>query len=274
MKSGAVEGLPYSLSRWTDIPASKWDWFKDRLQAGSMRAFDQRECLSDMWSLDPKDVYGLVFWTKDPRNLINDRKLLEPYPVVVHLTLTGWEEAELNAPKLSQGLLLLQETVEAFGPSRVVWRFSPIPQLDILDILDRFSAIARVASDVGLRKVYTVFLQENDLMPESRPQHRRRVVLEAMASAADQYGITVELCRDDADISKAAVDGRLCNLKLGVCEDGRIFGGRPPVMDCGCALAIDPFTINEACSMGCQYCYAANRSLSPHKRNTTLKAIS
>ena len=44
---------------------------------------------------------------------------------------------------------------------------------------------------------------------------------------------------------------------------------KPPSEGCGCVLMADPFTINESCTFGCQYCYAADKSLAPKKRNTT-----
>jgi sulfatase maturation enzyme AslB (radical SAM superfamily) len=78
------------------------------------------------------------------------------------------------------------------------------------------------------------------------------------------------------------------NLASGICESGERFAVIPPVdptnlltsvlrqeralpprEGCGCALAVDPFTINETCTMGCSYCYAADKSLASKKRNTT-----
>jgi hypothetical protein len=186
-------------------------------------------------------------------DLLADRDLLKPYPLVVHVTLTGWTEAEKNAPGLRLGMALLRETVEAFGPERVVWRFSPIPQLPIFDIIERFSEIAEVALCAGLKRVYVAFLQHNDRMPEKRTFGERR--------------------RDDQEtLARPFQQGPAC-LKLGVCEDGAIFGGSAAFMDCGCAHAVDPFTVNESCTMGCAYCYAADRGLAPKKRNTTLQVI-
>ena len=273
MQSGKAEGLPYSLSRWTDIPASKWSWFKERLEQGVMNGFDPRALVPSAWSLRPEDVQGLIFWTKDPRNLIKDAALLKDFPLVIHLTLTGWTEVEKNAPDLALGIKLLQETIATFGADRVVWRFSPIPQLMTHDVLQRFTAISVAASHFGLRRVYAAFLQENDRMPESRSKAERGALLWRMAERVQDLGIDLLLCQDDRVTLETALVDQPKNLKLGVCEDGKIFGGTPPVMDCGCALSVDPFTINEACSVGCKYCYAADKSLSPKRRNTTLKVL-
>lgn len=275
--SGRQEHLPYSLSRWTDLPGgqNKWDWFKSQLDQGKMRAFDPRNAVPVEWSLAPSDTMGLIFWTKNPENLIRDKALLEPYKLVVHMTLTGWEEVEKGAPSLSEGISLMRRAVDAFGTERVTWRFSPVPLVD--DVLDRFERMASAISLFGLKDVYVAFLQENDLMPENRPQRSRAELLKRMA--AKSHGIKILLCNEDNSLRAGGAEWRgdawLPNLSYGVCESGQRFMANgdllslPPSEGCGCALAVDPFTINESCNMGCQYCYAADKSLTPKKQNTT-----
>ncbi len=264
-KSGRQEGLPYSLSRWTDLPAAKWDWFEQQLDQGWMMAFDPRTAVPSKWSLKHRDTHGLIFWTRNPRNLIDRVDLLREFPLVVHLTLTGWHEIEHGAPNLNEGLLLLAETVGTFGAANVVWRFSPVPLTE--DVLDRFNVIAKAATQVGLRQVYVSFLAENDKVPEIRPRRVRMALLRQMAILAPKLDILV--CQDDVTFRKYDEGVGPPNLHPGVCEDGRRFGPRPPFEGCGCSLAVDPFTINESCNMGCEFCYAADLSLSPAKRNTT-----
>lgn len=268
--SGRQEHLPYSLSRWTDLPAAKWDWFKSQLDQGKMRAFDPRNAVPVEWSLAPSDTMGLIFWTKNPENLIRDKALLEPYKLVIHMTLTGWEEVEKGAPSLSEGISLMRRAVDAFGPERVTWRFSPVPLVD--DVLDRFERMASVISLFGLKDVYVAFLQENDLMPETRARRTRVELLKQMALRVS--GLQVLLCNEDRSLQDESCKPR--NLQSGVCESGWRFAplgrmnARPVAAEgCGCALAVDPFTINESCTMGCAYCYAADKSLAPKKQNTT-----
>lgn len=269
--SGKAERLPYSLSRWTDVSGSrdKWEWFEAQLDQGWMEGFDPRTAVPCNWSLRPEDTYGLIFWTKDPTNLILNKERLLKYPLVIHMTLTGWDEVEKGAPDLMEGLALLTDTVNTFGSERVVWRFSPVPMVP--DIVDRFEGLARVASGLGLERVYVSFLQENDLVPEKRPARVRIELLKQMTVQA--HGMKILLCNEDQTLARE--DKLPANLGTGVCEDGcrftdsnyRIF--RPKTEGCGCALGVDPFTINESCSMSCEYCYAADKSRSPSKRNTT-----
>ena len=92
-----------------------------------------------------------------------------------------------------------------------------------------------------------------------------------MAEIAKEYGIRVFLCNEDNTLQ--GVQNRPSNLSAGVCappEDFALPGfARPPSEGCGCVLMADPFTVNETCTMGCSYCYAADKTLAPKKRNTT-----
>lgn len=265
ISSGRAEGLLYSLSRWTDLPIAKWSWFRRCLDIGYMLGVDPRTVMPGLWSLRPEDVLGMVFWTKNPTNLIENADLLNKFPLVVHMTLTGWTEVEHGAPNIKWGLRRMAETVEAFGADRVVWRFSPVPLVP--DVVDRFKRIASEVRGFGVRQVYVSFLQENDLMPESRALALRRDLLYRMSD----MGVEVLVCNEDRVLDGPGLS-LPPSLRYGVCEDGSRFTGKAGRLvseGCGCALAVDPFSINESCSMGCEYCYAADRSLAEERRDTT-----
>lgn len=278
LRCGREEGLIYSFSRWTDLPAAKWPWFQERLEEGWFVGINPRTALPGKWSLKPEDTLGLVFWTRDPTNLIRNAKLLQDYPLVIHMTVTGWHEVEKGAPDMTRALFLLEQAVEKFGPDKIVWRFSPVPLVD--DAVERFQKMAAAAESLGLQEVYVAFLQENDYLPETRPMRVRRELLHHLAASTK---LRVRLC---AEQTSTWINTQTpANLGIGVCEDGGRFvslGGTQsrgfsprelPIEGCGCALAVDPFTINESCVFGCAYCYAADEKLTPHKRNTTKRHL-
>jgi len=268
VRSGKAEGMPYSLSRWTDLPAAKWEWFEQQLAQGWMVAFDPRTAFPSKWSLAVEDVLGLVFWTRQPQNLIKHAELLKPYPLVIHMTATGWHEVEKGAPGINESIGVMWRLIEAFGADRIEWRFSPVPIVQ--DTVTRFEVLAASFAKMGLKRVYVAFLQDNDLMRDDRTEAARRDILRAMARRS--HGLDLRLCREDTTLNDPGLH-LPPNLRYGVCEDGKRFPREVPdgaVEDCGCALSVDPFTINESCTMGCRYCYAADQSLAPRKRNTTL----
>jgi hypothetical protein len=263
-RSGREERVPYSLSRWTDVSGSqnKWEWFRASLAEGGMLAFDPRTAMPSYWSLKPGDTLGLNFWTKDPSNLLADRDLLRPYKVKIHMTITGWEEVEKGAPTLDNALWLLQETVKAYGRDNVTWRFSPVPMVP--DVVSRFRKIADVARQVGLPRVLLAFLQENDLLPERRTPIEKLALLKRFAAEAPKLDIL--LCNDESNLLVERIE----RVAYGICAGPDEWeGDATPSEGCGCAIMIDPFTINESCTFGCQYCYAADKSLAPKKHNTT-----
>lgn len=255
LRNGSDEHLPYSLSRWTDVPAAKWTWFRQRLDAGWFIGIDPATGIPDKWSLTPRTTEELVFWTKDPTNLIHDQALLTPYRVKVHVTVTGWEEEERGAPSLEEGAELLRIAASVYD---VTWRFSPVPVVE--DVLPRFTSILDVASKAGLDRVFLSFLQPNDLVPETRTQQQRSNLMLRMAAAALQKGVKVLLCNEDSGLEETHP-----NLSRGICAPSR----SAKKERCGCSLAVDPFTQNEACVFNCSYCYASEKATAHKKRNTT-----
>lgn len=268
---GRAQGIPFSLSRWTDVVASpnKWEWFRMQMAQGHMIAFDPRSAMPGRWSLKPESTLGMVFWTKNPENLILERKMFEGHNLKIHVTITGWEEVEKGAPKTEKAAELLCQVAELYGSNNVTWRFSPVPL--VADAYERFVKIAKIVSKSDVNRVYLSFLQPNDRVPETRDREERLELITRFAGTASLYGLNVLLCNEDRLLSK--VSGLPSNLSAGICqapEDFSLAGyDMPPSEGCGCVLMADPFTINESCTLGCTYCYAADKTLSDKKRNTT-----
>jgi len=282
-RSGRLEAVPYSLSRWTDVPSAKWAWFKEQLVAGKMQAFDPRTAVPEWWSLKPEDTHSLVFWTKDPRNLVRDFEAIKPYPIKLHVTLTGWEEVEPGVPPADVVASYVALMANRIGKENVTWRFSPVPLLPAhwssqkspddgswfsmegLALYDRFERLAGLLR--GLTEtVYLSFLQTNDLVQETRMPAERARVASMLTMVGERYGMKVLLCNDDTSLGAQTLRAHV--ITRGVCVpcEGN---PKPAAEKCGCAIMVDPFTINETCTMGCTYCYAADKSLAPKKRNST-----
>ena len=262
--SGVAERIPYSLSRWTDVPSSKWSWFEACLDSKKMVAFDPRTSAPGVWSLSPEDTLGLVFWTKNPTALLQSRDRLDPYDVTVHMTATGWAEVEKGTPSIEEAGRLLVRTARAF--KKTYWRFSPIPILPDAELLRRFQRLLGFAAIAGIKQTFVSFLQENDKIPETRTPESRFSILNMLADEADTFGVEVVLCKDDRTFEGWGG----ARFTTEACVQPADFGeGRVHLENCGCVLMVDPFTVNEACQFGCAYCYASDKGLSVKRRNTT-----
>jgi hypothetical protein len=262
--SGKCEQFPYSLSRWTDIAGSKskWTWFKSCLADQQMVAFDPKTATPKVWSLVPEDTLGLVFWTKNSRTLIQNKRLLEPYKVVVNLTITGWFEAEEGVPNFYKAGKLLTDTSETF---KTYWRFSPIPLLPIEILLFRFQHLLAYASLAKLNQVLVSFIQPNDKVQETRSLQERFDILNMLAEKAEKVGIKVVLCADD--VSFKGYKGAI--FETSPCVYSTDFDYTVKMEKCGCVSMVDPFTVNEACEYNCDYCYSGYKNFSKEKRDTT-----
>jgi len=258
--SGKKLNLPYSFSRWTDVPIDRWAWFKELLKQKEMLGWHPQQMVPYRWSLKPEDTLGLIFWTKDPTNVMLEGLQDLGYKVKMHVTVTGWEEVEGKAPPLQRAATNLAMAYELLGADSVIWRFSPIPVLDHAEVLRRFHLILARTSDYAVKRVYTSFLQPNALIPESRSELDRLNLLVEMGELAQQYGVRVLLCNEDK-LLKGHPDLHP-NVGSGVCappEDFALPKREKPVSEgCGCALMVDPFNVNESCRVGCKYCYVAD----------------
>lgn len=266
LRSGLQEGVPYSISRWTDI-SGKWTWFEGCLEAGQMVAFDPVSATPAVWSLKPEETLGLVFWTKDPAVLVASQKRLASYRVSVHMTATGWQEEEKGTPTWRESGRLLVQAAQVF---KVYWRFSPIPLLPRAVLVERFLRQLSYATYAGLREVYVSFLQPNDKVSETRSPAERFELLNILAGLAWEQGVRVILCEDDRTFKGWPGP----QFEVGACVKPTDFPDhRVSVDSCGCVRMADPFTVNESCRFGCTFCYAADRSLHPKKRTTIHRSL-
>ena len=123
-----------SASYRTDIPAFYGDWFMRRLDEGFCDVTNPYNGKPYRVSLNPGDVDGFVFWTKNmgpfmaPLADIHSRGL----PFVVQYTVTGYPTAlERSVPDVNQSVKLLKSLAKSYGSRAVVWRYDPILHSDL-----------------------------------------------------------------------------------------------------------------------------------------------
>ncbi|MFO7568981.1 MAG: DUF1848 domain-containing protein [Smithellaceae bacterium] len=260
-----------SCSRRTDIPAFYSDWFFNRLQAGFVEVRNPRNPGQiKTVSLLPDFMDGFVFWTKNPAPMLPKLDLLNDYPFYFHFSLTPYgSDIEPHLPPKSECLDTFRRLSDAISPRRAIWRYDPVVfsrNIGLAYHEDAFGNLARqlagftkrcVISFVDLyrhiaKRMAAISLRAPD---EDETRQLGNLISEIAAS----FGITVETCAEQIDLS---ADG----IKHARCIDDRLMSeisGKPLFLPkdryqrkvCGCVASVDIGAYNT-CGHQCAYCYA------------------
>lgn len=261
-----------SASRRTDIPARYGDWFFRRLQEGyALVRNPMNPHRVSRVSLLPQDVDGFVFWTKDPRPMLDRLDRLKDYAYYFQFTLTPYgREIEPGLPdKWGELVPAFRRLAEKLGPQRVVWRYDPIlltPELDRDFHRRAFERLARELAPYTCRCTIS-FLDYYRCMAKAAGELRidwpspagQEGIARQLAEIAQGYGLAVDACAEALNLEGLGVrqahcvDAGLLERQLGrPLPVGRDRNQRP---HCGCAQSVD-IGAYSTCPNGCRYCYA------------------
>ncbi|MDR0361790.1 MAG: DUF1848 domain-containing protein [Planctomycetota bacterium] len=228
-----------------------------------------------------RKLEGIVFWTKDIRNLAFHPRLrvvAAQYPAIVQYTVTGlagsaWEP---NVPPLAAQMDALRELKSLFPEGAIRWRFDPV--LPSSDTRERFRRVLGT-----LRKTLGVV----DGATVSFPDPYKKAVDRAKAAglAWPTIGMAEKIDLIEFMSGEFGVKGyadlpaplRLCcepellrfpGVEQAHCVDNLLFNrlydtafgdlGKDPGQReaCGCMKSTDIGSYDMACQHGCRYCYA------------------
>jgi hypothetical protein len=265
-----------SASRRSDIPAFYSQWLMNRLRAGFVCYPNPFSGEVYTISLRPEDVHSIVFWSKHYGPLLPHLDELEGrgYRFYFHYTITGAPRAlEPHVPEWQKAVNVFRRLARRTAPRQVQWRFDPILFTDELDAafyVDRFRDIAAALAGATERCYFSfaVFygkverqLHEAGICYRDPLLEEKQALIEAVADIADECGITLHACCQDALVGD--------RVQKAHCVDGdllaELFPDRPHVSQlrptreqCGCVASRD-IGMYDTCPYGCIYCYA-NRS--------------
>jgi Domain of unknown function (DUF1848). len=261
-----------SASRRTDIPCYFSEWFINRLNAGfavTRNPFNNAQ-LSRI-NLSPDVVDCIVFWTKDPQNIVPyladiDKKMghnyyfqftLTPYDNIIEKNLREKADIESTFIALSSRL----------GKERVLWRYDPIVINDYLTTAYHKEHFKRLCDRVGpyTESVTISFVDayaklKNSLIRELTEDEAAELAV-FIGQTAKDYGLSAKACCEKLDLSSYGIQKASCidkeviekvcgyPLKLSLDKNQRA--------GCGCVESIDIGAYNT-CLNGCIYCYANN----------------
>lgn len=274
-----------SVSRRTDVPNYYSEWFYNRLRERFLYVRNPMNVHQiSRIDLSPEVVDCIVFWTKNPANMLGRLDELRDYQYYFQFTLTGYgREVEPGLPD-KRGVLIpaFQELSEKIGAQRIIWRYDPIfisRRYSFDYHLKAFEEIARSLTGYT-RKVVISFVdlyaktQRNAVRLQIESVSDRDMVelAKQLVAIAGRCGMEVESCAELIDLQSigvkhgSCIDKKLieeitgCKLIVGKDKNQRT--------ECGCCESVEVGTYNT-CKIGCRYCYA---NFSDAKVNESVKA--
>lgn len=272
-KRGA-KAMILSASRRTDIPAFYSQWFINRLRAGEVyirNPMNHRQVTRLLFS--PETVDCIVFWTKDPENMLPLLPQIDQlgYRYYFQYTLTPY------GGELEPGLRGLEQRVDTFirlskllGRERVVWRYDPIVFNSSWGFIQHVDAFTELCQRLA-PYTDTCVISFVDLYYKNEPaakagllrpiaEEEMHETCQAFAQIAAHHHLTVRTCCEALDftpdgvlpgscIDKERLE-KVCGFPLALKPDS---GQRDY---CHCFRSTDVGTYNT-CPHGCVYCYAA-----------------
>lgn len=261
-----------SVSRRTDIPNYYSDWFLNKVSNGYLYVRNpmNNHQVSKI-EINREVIDCIVFWTKNPKNMIPRLDELKDYPFYFQFTLTPYDkDIEPGLPSKRDELIDTFITLSnKIGKERVIWRYDPIlinnkytqeyhiktfsemaDRLNgytdkvIISFIDSYAKIKKnmkelEISDISVEDMksiareFTIIASRNNLLIDTCTE-----MIELK-----EYGISHGKCIDDNLIS------RITGAKLDIKKD------KNQRKECGCMESIDVGAYNT-CINGCKYCYA------------------
>jgi len=261
-----------SASRRTDLPNYYSDWFYNRIKEGFLYVRNPMNAhqISKI-DLSPEIVDCIVFWTKNPANMLDWLDKLRAYKYYFQFTLTGYgKDIEPNLPSKRETLIpTFQKLSEKIGSERVIWRYDPILLNQRYVLEYHLKAFEEIAGNLKgyTRKVVISFVdlyaktQRNTdgLNIKQMSNTETMEFAKALSQIARSNQLVIETCAEQIDLQNIGIKHGSCidkeliekiigyKLKAGKDKNQR--------KECGCIESAEVGTYNT-CKNGCKYCYA------------------
>lgn len=212
-----------SVSRRTDISAFYSDWFFDCLEQGyvlvpnpinvnkvakiPLKKFEitsvSTNLIGDKTVETKGNIEGIVFWSKNPKPMLNKLEKLEGLTFYFLYTLNAYPEW------IEGGLPTLEERINTFKELSkhcpVIWRYDPILIADDIDVnwhLEKYNFLCE--SLKGYTRHCKISFVVESYSGCSKNVHapseiEKRKLLSEMSKIALKNGIFIEICADSGD---------------------------------------------------------------------------
>ncbi len=283
-----------SVSRRTDIPAFYSEWFMNRINAGYVYVRNPYN-YNQISKIDikPDKVDCIVFWTKNPKPLINRLKELDEkgYKYYFQYTITPYnKELEVGVNDKKHIINTFIELSEKIGKEKVILRYDPIIVTDRYNEDFHIKAFKKLCDKVHSHTNKIIFSFLDDYRKVARNMKNISVkeltdlemknISSKLVEVTNEYGISLETCAEKIDLQHIGInhakciDGYLIQKIIG-CDIKNIDSLDGNRKHCGCMKCID-IGQYDTCIHNCLYCYAnvnkdkANANFRIHDPNSPI----
>ena len=261
-----------SVSRRTDIPNYYAEWFYNRIKEGFLYVRNPMNPhqISKI-NLSPDVVDCIVFWTKNPENMLFGLDKLRDYSYYFQFTLTGYgRDIEPGIPHKRKYMIeVFRRLSDMIGHDRVVWRYDPILFNDRYTQAYHLKAFRETAENlrgytdrvvISFVDLYAKIKRNMESLKLYQPADQEmRIFAEKLAEIAEENHMLIEACAERIDLKKAGIrrgsciDKGLIEKMIGCGIEGS--KDKNQREECGCLESVEVGTYNT-CKNGCKYCYA------------------
>ncbi len=271
-----------SASRRTDIPAYYSEWFFNRIKekTACVRNPVNMRQISKI-NLAPDALDCIVFWTKNPKPMLEKLCLLKEYAYYFQFTLNPYEQdIETNLPPKNKIIETFKKLSDKTGKEKIIWRYDPVlinSKYNIQYHIDNFEKIAAALKNYT-EKVTFSFIDFYKKIAENIKAinaavittEEKNIIADNFSKIAKENNFAIDTCAEDIDLSKYGITHARCvDDRLIAKINGTGFTtekDKNQRIECGCVKSIDIGEYNS-CSNGCVYCYA-NYSHAAVKKST------
>lgn len=260
-----------SVSRRTDIPAFYSKWFFNRLKEGYFLVKNPMNLNQiSRVEINPSVIDCIVFWTKNPKPMLNQLDNLKGYNYYFQFTLTPYDKSlEPNVPRKKYIIDTFIELSEKIGKEKVIWRYDPIILTDIYTKEYHYKWFEYLTqklcnyTDKCVISFLDLYKKTERNMKEIKVTQLLKSDMEEMAGRlsiiAAKYNLILESCSEEIPLDKfginhgKCIDDKLISKLLGCNINAQKDQNQREV--CGCVKSIDIGAYNS-CKHHCLYCYA------------------
>lgn len=261
-----------SASRRTDIPTYFTDWFLNRINEKYVLVRNPMNIHQvSKIDLSPEIVDCIVFWTKNPKPMLQKLDQLQDYKYYFQFTLNSYDkDIEENVPlKNVEVIDTFKKLSDKIGPEKVVWRYDPILINNKYSVEYHAEYFGKLAKQLQsyTEKCTISFMDFYDKINANikglnivqMKTSDKQKIAGYLSSIASEYGLKMESCAEDIELidfgitHASCIDAKLISRIIGSPID--VEKDKNQRLECGCVASID-IGLYNTCLNGCKYCYA------------------